>query len=169
MSLEVHHSKNLNNKFVLFIVPMIINCISLTLVALSQMSTAEAHLLKIGLIILSGGYLLTMVFYLPPLVVLRWIRGQRILYQNIFTCVSILLWSFTPLAITWIILAIITLYGLNISWQIFTFSFFWEKALLLPVSLFLSYWKLSHENIYISFIDSMITSIIVLILFFISF
>lgn len=163
MLLKIYNFKRFNRVLKLFIVPLLINFISLTLVALNEMN-GETDLIKIGLIVIGGSYLLTMVFYLPPLIVLRWIRGQHILHQNIFTCLTIVLWSFTPIAVAWIILSVITFFGQSIPWKMFSYIFFWGKALFVPFSICLSYWKLTHENFYTSIIDSMITSLIVLIL-----
>lgn len=167
MSLQVTFLKKHCSQFVLLIAPVAINFISLILVVLSQVSVEEANLFKIGLIVLSSGYLLSMLFYLPPLFVLRWIRGQHNFYKNILTCLTILLWSFTPLAIAWIVLATITLFGVDIPWLTFNSIYFWGKALVVPIFLYISYWKLSDNDLYTSFIDSMITSVVVLILLFV--
>ena len=114
--------------------------------------------------LLGGVYFFNILLYLPVLFVIRIIRGDRKYRSLIYKCLSILLWSFIPLAFLWIGASIINLTLYKIPWSVFSNMFFWGKAIIIPLSLFYFYKKNSKENFFDSLIDSMLVAGFVLLL-----
>ncbi|WP_333509187.1 hypothetical protein [Thermoanaerobacterium thermosaccharolyticum] len=69
-----------------------------------------------------------------------------------------------PLTLVWAIMSSFNLIVSNISWSIFSNTYIWINAILLPITLFYSYWKYTDADIIDSLLDSMILSGLALII-----
>jgi hypothetical protein len=149
------------------IIPFFLNVISLLVVAFSNIRLFNWKmdvLFKIGLPLIIGSYILEMLFYVPVLIFLQMIRTKSCLKNVLIRVITSILWAFTPNALIWFLLSIINLTLCQLPWYYFSLTYILSKFLLIPLSLFYFYWRFFEENIYDSIIDTMLTSIVVLIL-----
>jgi hypothetical protein len=98
------------------------------------------------------------------LVIIRLIRVKQKLNNLLVSSVAIILLAFVPLTLIWAIMSLFNLIVLNIPWSIFSNTYIWMNAILLPITLFYSYWKYTDSNIIDSLLDSMILSGLALII-----
>lgn len=155
------------DSYKLILLPTIINLISVVFVVFSNWKYFNGNislLLGVGLPLLSVGYIMIMLLYVPILVIAQWFREKTLLFQTLIVSIAIVLWSFTPLAIIWIMLSIVSLIFKQLPWLVFSSTYFWAKTLVIPLSLFYFYWKFTMASVYDSLFDAMIVAGTVLIL-----
>lgn len=138
--------------------------ISVTVTIISSNRSLAAYNALLGLSLLGGVYCFNIFLYLPLLIVIRFVRGERAFGFLVLKCLSIVLWSFIPLASLWIGASIVSLTFYDLPWSVFSNIFFWGKAIIVPFSLFYFYNKFNKENIFDSLFDSMLAAGLVLIL-----
>jgi len=147
------------------ILPLFLNLISILIIALTnKFDNGTGKTILFDIVLLGGTYFFIMIYYLPVLIVIQFLRGERIVKRLIHNCMAILLWSFVPLAVVLIIIAIVSAVIHKLPWSVFSGVFSWGKAIIIPLSLFYFYKKFSKESFYDSLIDSMSTCGFVLLL-----
>jgi len=152
-------------KQIFLLVIFIFISIAVTVLGQSKSFTGNSKVFfESGFIMLSIVYFFKFVYLYPMLVIIRLIRVKQKLNNLLVSSVAIILLAFVPLTLIWAIMSLFNLIVLNIPWSIFSNTYIWMNAILLPITLFYSYWKYTDSNIIDSLLDSMILSGLALII-----
>ncbi|ORX23409.1 hypothetical protein BVF91_06145 [Thermoanaerobacterium sp. PSU-2] len=160
-------SKKIHSSFkqIFLLVIFIFISIAVTVLGQSKSFTGNSKaFFESGFIMLSIVYFFKFVYLYPMLVIIRLIRVKQKRNNLLISSVAIILLAFVPLTLVWAIMSLFNLIVLNIPWSIFSNTYIWMNAILLPITLFYSYWKYTDSNIIDSLLDSMILSGLALII-----
>lgn len=153
-----------NNPYSHILLPLLVIMVAVVITTISNNYSLKLDSALMVISLLGGVYFFNIFLYFPILIVIQFIRGERAFGLLIIKCLSILLWSFIPLALLWIGASIINLTFYKLPWSVFSIIFLWGKAIVIPLSLFYFYKRFSKESLYDSLIDSMLACGFVVIL-----
>lgn len=159
-------TKKVNNTYSLIylVLPLFINIIAIVLSVLNNWVITEhnvsfLNIIGLGIPLLGGSYFVILAYYIPPIILIRFLRGQK--ERVIINSVTITLWSFSVLALILILFSTVSMLFTPIPWSYFANALIWGKFIIIPIALTVIYGKFSNESFLDGLIDSMVVCIIV--------